>query len=90
MHVFFLFITMIGDPGMYNPSNRGILGSTIPKIESGLDPGRSNWLPHMHLPRKNFSLVCLFCVRSPSFIVFTLISKPRSPKPESSNEYRNQ
>ncbi|ENN76783.1 hypothetical protein D910_12005 [Dendroctonus ponderosae] len=41
------------DPGMYNPSNRGILGSTIPKIESGLDPSRSNWLPHMHLSPNN-------------------------------------
>ncbi|XP_018565764.1 mothers against decapentaplegic homolog 4 isoform X2 [Anoplophora glabripennis] len=43
------------DPGMYNTSNRPVLGpSTVPKIEGGPDTcSRSNWLPHMHLHRQN-------------------------------------
>lgn len=43
--------TPASDPGMYSPSNRGILGPTMPKIEGGPDPSRSNWLPHMQLHR---------------------------------------
>ncbi|KAJ8930027.1 hypothetical protein NQ314_017192 [Rhamnusium bicolor] len=45
------FIIVVGDPGLYNTSNRPVLGpSTVPKIEGGPDTcSRSNWLPHMHL-----------------------------------------
>lgn len=57
MHVF-LFIIVVGDPGLYSPSNRGVLGPVMPKSEGGPDPARSNWLPHMHMPRKNFYLDC--------------------------------
>ncbi|CAH0562081.1 unnamed protein product [Brassicogethes aeneus] len=47
-----LLSTPASDPaGMYNTSNRAVLGpSAVPKIEAGPDAcSRSNWLPHMHL-----------------------------------------
>nr|CAH7740205.1 unnamed protein product [Callosobruchus chinensis] len=47
--------TPASDPGIYNSSNRPVLGSTTtPKIEGGPDAcARSNWLPHMHMHRHN-------------------------------------
>nr|XP_023016677.1 mothers against decapentaplegic homolog 4 isoform X1 [Leptinotarsa decemlineata] len=43
------------DPGLYNSTNRPVLGSTtVPKIESGQDTcSRTNWVPHMHMHRQN-------------------------------------
>ncbi|CAH1153252.1 unnamed protein product [Phaedon cochleariae] len=41
------------DPGMFNSSNRPVLGSTtVPKVEGGSE-SRSNWVPHMHMHRQN-------------------------------------
>ncbi|CAG9864813.1 unnamed protein product [Phyllotreta striolata] len=42
------------DPAVYNSSNRPSMGSsTVPKIESGPDTSRTNWLPHMQIHRQN-------------------------------------
>ncbi|XP_019869484.1 mothers against decapentaplegic homolog 4 isoform X2 [Aethina tumida] len=43
------------DPGIYNTTNRAVLGPpTVPKIEGGPEAcSRSNWLPHIHLPCHN-------------------------------------
>ncbi|CAH1103497.1 unnamed protein product [Psylliodes chrysocephalus] len=42
------------DPGIYNSTNRPTMGSaTVPKIESGQDTSRTNWLPHMQIHRQN-------------------------------------
>lgn len=54
----FLFpLLYIGDPGIYNSTNRPVLGPPpVPKIEGGPSDAcsRQNWLPHMHLHRKIF------------------------------------
>jgi hypothetical protein len=42
---------MVGDQGIYNSTNRPVMGPPVPKIEGGVDAcSRNNWLPHMHLP----------------------------------------
>jgi hypothetical protein len=52
----YVFVVMVGDQGIYNSTNRPVMGPPVPKIEGGVDAcSRNNWLPHMHLPHcKNF------------------------------------
>lgn len=52
MHVIF-FGLMVDDQAIYSTANRQVMGSTAPKIESGVDScPRSNWLPHTLSHRK--------------------------------------
>ncbi|XP_068917411.1 mothers against decapentaplegic homolog 4 isoform X2 [Tenebrio molitor] len=46
-----LQVPSTSDQGIYNSTNRPVMGPPVPKIEGGVDAcSRNNWLPHMHLP----------------------------------------
>lgn len=68
-YVVFFTLLYLGDPGIYNSSNRPVLGPpAVPKIEGGPSDAcsRQNWLPHMHMHRK----ICLIFFLFYSFIEF--------------------